>query len=311
MNADDQSFASLMELCGSHFAKRPRTDIEERSLEPRHTRKGPNKHSRSSDSDLDEGSNLVTMLAKLTLRQEDQLNQLNLDRTFISLSSRKRPHTSSDVAGLKGLLACQEGTRGGHDVTSTIHVQDGVRGACRSGNEIAFRFKRPRIDSGPTDKADLDISHAKTLKASSRDPISSEAASALIHKVHKLADQPDRIHRFSALKPMPQDQISKDAAMVVRLDLSLRGTAAQELHETMVHLTGSGLIQLILIRIRPSNLQYSPLAQAIASRLALGEHSKHPIRWNRIPIRLPCFTPIDCRASFAPPEGLFVGSILM
>ena len=81
-------------------------------------------------------------------------------------------------------------------------------------------------------------SHAKTLKASSRDRISSEAASALIPKVHKLADQPDLIHRFSALKPMPPAQ-----------------------------LTGSGLTQLILVRIRPSNLQWSPLAQAIASRL--------------------------------------------
>lgn len=31
-----------------------------------------------------------------------------------------------------------------------------------------------------------------------------------------------------------------------KLDLSLRGTAAQELHDAMVQLTGKGLIQLIL-----------------------------------------------------------------
>ena len=65
---------------------------------------------------------------------------------------------------------------------------------------------------------------------------------------------------------MPQkQQISKDAAVVVpwQLDLSLRGTAAtavQELHDAMAHLTGSGLTQLVLVRIRPSNLQHSPLA---------------------------------------------------
>ena len=83
MSAEDQSFVDLMELCDSHFAKRPRTDTEECSSELRYTRKGPRKHSRSLDSDLDEGGNLATILDKLTLRQEDQLNQLHLDRTFI------------------------------------------------------------------------------------------------------------------------------------------------------------------------------------------------------------------------------------
>ena len=79
MNAEDPSFADLMEFWGNHFAKWPKTDTEERSSKPRYSRKGPKKHSRS----LDEGSSLMTILATLTLRQEDQLNQLNSDGTFI------------------------------------------------------------------------------------------------------------------------------------------------------------------------------------------------------------------------------------
>ena len=43
----------------------------------------------------------------------------------------------------------------------------------------------------------------KTLKASARDPFSSEEASILIQKIHGLAAQSDLIHQFSALKPMP------------------------------------------------------------------------------------------------------------
>ena len=111
--------------------------------------------------------------------------------------------------------------------------------------------------------------NAKTLKAAARDPFSLEETSTLIQKIHKLAAQSDLIYRVSALKPIPQDQISKDSIVVVpwRLDISLRGPVAQELHESLMKLTGSGLIQLILVRIRPLIFQSFPLARAIASRL--------------------------------------------
>ena len=108
----------------------------------------------------------------------------------------------------------------------------------------------------------------KTLKPVAREPLPSEEAAALIQKIHTLAAQTDLIHRFSALKPMPQDSTVTDSVAVPwRLDISLRGQAAQELYDALQKLTGSGLTQLIFVRIRPSTLQRSPLAQAIAARL--------------------------------------------
>ena len=83
MSGDDQSFAELMDVCGSHFAKRPRTEEEDKSSDRRPARKGQRKPSRSSASDLGEDGNLISMIAKLTLRQEDQLNQIHLDKSFI------------------------------------------------------------------------------------------------------------------------------------------------------------------------------------------------------------------------------------
>ena len=83
MSGDDQSFAELMDVCGNHFAKRPRTEEEDKSSDRRPARKGQRKPSRSSASDLGEDGNLISMIAKLTLRQEDQLNQIHLDKSFI------------------------------------------------------------------------------------------------------------------------------------------------------------------------------------------------------------------------------------
>ena len=56
---------------------------EDRSSDRRPARKGQRKPSRSSASDLGEDGSLISMLAKLTLRQEDQLNQIHLDKSFI------------------------------------------------------------------------------------------------------------------------------------------------------------------------------------------------------------------------------------
>ena len=82
MKEEDQSFADLMEVNSSHF-KRQRPNEEESSSDHRRSRQGQRKPLHSSGSGSAEDSSLLTMLAKLTLRQEDKLNQLNLDRTFL------------------------------------------------------------------------------------------------------------------------------------------------------------------------------------------------------------------------------------
>ena len=82
MKEEDQSFADLMEVCSSHF-KRQRPNEEESSSDHRRSRPGQKKPLHSSGSGSAEDSSLLIMLAKLTLRQEDQLNQLNVDRIFL------------------------------------------------------------------------------------------------------------------------------------------------------------------------------------------------------------------------------------
>ena len=81
-----------------------------------------------------------------------------------------------------------------------------------------------------------------------------------------LGGQSDLIRRFSALKPLQADLLVKQTTVVIpwRLDLSLRSPASQEIYGLLTKLTANGLTQLILLRLRPSTLQRSPLAQAVA-----------------------------------------------
>ena len=91
----------------------------------------------------------------------------------------------------------------------------------------------------------------------------------MIERIHQIANQSQLIHKFTALKPMPSDQLSPNSNVVIpwRLDISLRSSASQELFDLLTKLTGNGLTQLIAVRLRPSTLQRSPLAQAVARTL--------------------------------------------
>ena len=278
MSGDDQSFAELMDVCSSHFAKCPRMEEEDRSSDRRPARKGQRKPSRSSASDLGEDGSLISMLAKLTLRQEDQLNQIHLDKSFIFFVQAGKGNilplmlkTSKDWHGQRE--AGQLNTSLRQHMFRSVFEEPAFRASKlpfgSNDHELIWVLQNKQVLTATNSWNYLQWdSKEKTLKPAARDPLPSEEAAALIQKIHSLAAQADLIHRFSALKPMPQDSTVTDSVVVPwRLDISLRGQAAQDLYAALQQLTGSGLTQLIFVRIRPSTLQRSPLAQAIAARL--------------------------------------------
>ena len=252
MSGDDQSFVDLMEFCGSHFAKRPRTEEDERSSDRLPTRKGQKKPSRSSDLDWGEDGSLITMITKLTLRQEDQLNQLHLDKTFIFFVQAGKGNILPQILKFSRDWHAQ---RKAGQVTKTLcqHMFQSVF------EELASRTSK--LPLGTNDNALIQAlqnkqvltstnswnylhwdPNEKTFKALKKDPLSSEEASVLIQKIHGLAIQSELIHRFAALKPMPQDSTVKDSVVISwRLDISLQGLVAQEMYDLLMKLTGNGL----------------------------------------------------------------------
>ena len=112
-------------------------------------------------------------------------------------------------------------------------------------------------------------SAAKCLRPTKKAPLPHEKIQELTIQLSQLASQSDLIQRFSALKHMNRDQIPDDSQGTIpwRLDLSLRSAASTQLFDLLNTLRGNGICQLILLRLRPTGVQRSPLAAAIAHRV--------------------------------------------
>ena len=85
MHADDQSFTDLLEACGSTWksqGKRPHTSTSGDQIK---SGRGSMYRSSPSWASTSNGGNddLLNMIARLSLRQEDALTQLNLEKAFI------------------------------------------------------------------------------------------------------------------------------------------------------------------------------------------------------------------------------------
>ena len=83
MSLDDMSFADLLNICKPHL-KRPRTDPASSQGKTNGKGRSKTRSNSSITSSKHEGdSELIQIIARLNLRQEDLLNQMSLDRNFL------------------------------------------------------------------------------------------------------------------------------------------------------------------------------------------------------------------------------------
>ena len=110
---------------------------------------------------------------------------------------------------------------------------------------------------------------AKALQANQKTPLTSEEICAMLQRIHQLGQNPNPILKFAALRSLKPDNLPQDTAVAIpwRLDISMRGQEALELHTLLLKLAGNGITQLVLMRMRQSTLQRSPLANAISQQL--------------------------------------------
>ena len=90
MLPDDQSFTDLLEACSQNLGKRARAATSNGAAN--HGRGRAPRYSDSSASNSSGGRDdeLLNTLARLTLRQEDALTQLSLDKSFMFFTQRGR-----------------------------------------------------------------------------------------------------------------------------------------------------------------------------------------------------------------------------
>ena len=84
----------------------------------------------------------------------------------------------------------------------------------------------------------------------------------------QLSTQTNFIRKFAAMKPMPKEfPDDQQISIPWRLDISVRIPESSELYNLVNKLCDNGLTQLVAMRHRPTGLQRSPLANAIAQKL--------------------------------------------
>ena len=276
---DDQSFTDLLEACTDGFLKRQKTALSSGGMTT-HGRE-PRKRNSSSSASASDGRDhdLLMMVARLSLRQEDLLNQMSLD------------------CGLMMFLQCGRGSvmptlletgrqwnqqRQNGDVTMSLRqtifltiFQELINRA----SKLQLTKKDDPLIMGLKTKGILTEDNkwhyltwnaeAKALQANQKTPLTSEEICAMLQRIHQLGQNPNLILKFSALRSLKPENLPQDTAVAIpwRLDISMRGPEALELHNLLLKLAGNGLTQLVLMRMRQCTLQRSPLAVAISHQI--------------------------------------------
>ena len=149
MSLDDISFADLLDTCQAHL-KRPRTEVE--SLQGKTHVKGRSKNrsdSSTTSSRHDGDSELLMMLAKLSLRQENILNQMALDRSLLLFfPGREGIDTSGHDPGMQGVASVETKHRS-HLLPPSGQLLEGDRGADPKIGQAEIRQPGRSTGAGP------------------------------------------------------------------------------------------------------------------------------------------------------------------
>ena len=150
MMVEHQSYADLLTACGEQFRKRSRTKSPSGERNPN----GRAQHRNHSDS-WDSGStgsgrstDLLNIMARLCLRHEDQLNIVNLDRSFLLFAQCGRGNLMPLLLEKSRLWNLSKQT--GEITQSLRQTLSGLHpGIDHEGGQAATGSKRRRIGDLP------------------------------------------------------------------------------------------------------------------------------------------------------------------
>ncbi|CAK9108805.1 unnamed protein product [Durusdinium trenchii] len=222
---------------------------------------------------------LIQMIARLSLRQEDLLNQMSLDRSFVVflqcgkgsvmhqlLQSSKDWHNKRQTQGVNQPLRTS---------MFTTFIEELIRRAQslklddpKDALLLGLRSKKILTSSNHWNYLSWD-SKAECLLPNKMDPLNSTTLHEMLQTLARLSQRPDLVHRFTAMKPLPKDKGTDELTIAIpwRLDLSMGSQESHDMHRIVTQLSGNGITQLVLMRHRPTSLQRSPLAVAISQKL--------------------------------------------
>ena len=274
---DARRRSELLEACSQHTGnqgKRPRTVTSNGQNRPG---RGSMPRSSPSWASMSSGGNdePLNMVARLSLRQ----GSIGIGQELLVLPPvRPRKHHAQHVGQGQGLECPQTKWRRicPTEVDSFPALLPGVG---TKSSQVELGGKRRRLDSEPQEQrnpyrrvevglpvvgssgSDVEAQQDSTFDlGGSQDVAGKDCPPGATTRGHPqvLGPQTDQ-----------QENLPQDAAFAIpwRLHLSLRLTEATEFFQHLQKLSGCGITQLILFRVRQANLHRSTLANAISQRL--------------------------------------------
>ena len=263
MSLDDMSFADLLHTCQAHL-KRPRAEVESSQGKTIGKGRSKNRSDSSTTSSRHEGdSELLMMLAKLSLRQEDILNQMALDRNFLLfLQVGKGSILPAMILASKEWHQQRQNTGVTYSLRQ-VNFLKVIEALIQRLAKLKFDSQDDPLVQALRQRSILIPEHAwnyltwdsaaKCLRLTKQPPLTQDKIQEITTQLSQLASQGDLIQRFSALKPMNRDQIPEDSQVTIpwRLDRSLCSAASTQLFEIMNLVSGKGICQLIFFDYDP------------------------------------------------------------
>ena len=285
---EDQPHTDLMEVMEGMLPSHKRSIEEDapatHSKLARGKGKGHGKPSKKA-KDLGHSEELLHMIARLLISHEDTLLAIlqesefmlfmqangagSLGPTMLALSQKWHALTATEatpktplrvVMGaavfkeleLRVLKAMGEDEEGAH-IRKKLMTQNLLTADGKSWNYMKWNQEQGKLL--PTKEAPLPMCEACQM----------------LNRVYALIQTPGLILRFCALKALKRVDMdstsSKYAIVPWKLTVSMRSPQAAELFQALNRLSHNAVMQVILSRLRPGNLQRSPLAQTIAKQI--------------------------------------------
>ncbi|CAE7422200.1 unnamed protein product [Symbiodinium natans] len=249
------------------------TNMRETSKQPREmdreTENAPNKRPKAARRGqrggrrqvADENLNsVVTLLANLSLQQEDALNRLRLDTSFTFHLQQQGPGTILLPLFKAGQEWQQKQKKGENEVVARVQLMVGDPTAVENAMKHQWLDQQKRFVYQEWNSATKKVEPSATAKS-----LTVEEATELINQVAELC-LPDLVTRFCAQRRPKQEPQEGDKAVFL-IEVAMRDPRANILHQKLRQLANCAVWNVVGAQLQPPNQQRHGLAMALQKAL--------------------------------------------
>jgi hypothetical protein len=232
-----------------------------------------------------EPDSLITMMARLCLRHEDQVGILKLDTSFLIYCHNPPAQEGQGSQPVQNMLDKLVAGAKGWQSRESLHRMPlravlaqlmffslglQVEEAGREGAVKQMAISKGWLIPGTADQDPMwvfqkwDKTSEKLVRDEAKTPLKQAEVLERLRALYERCGDSQVVQRFHAARRL---EAPYPALVTFLLDLGLREEQATQAHKFLVELTGCSALQLTGVQWKRSTLQRSPLAIRLAERL--------------------------------------------